>query len=48
MILEDYGYKLTENQCDLTITQELFLLYGIEWLNKEKEKKSKDTLKKYK
>ena len=41
IILEDKGYKLTNLQKDLTIPQELFLAYGWDWLDKEKEKEYK-------
>lgn len=38
IIFEDEGYRLANNQMDLTIPQELFLAHGKLWLNKEKEK----------
>ena len=41
IIFEEQGYKLTSLQSDLTIPQELFLYYGWEWLNKEREKRMK-------
>lgn len=41
IILEDQGYKLCQNQMDLTYPQELFLMLGKEWLAKEKEKEIK-------
>lgn len=41
IIFEDQGYQLTHLQSELTIPQELFLYYGWEWLNKEREKRMK-------
>ena len=46
IILEDKGYKLTTLQNQLTIPQELFLIYGWEWLDKEREKEYKKQSKK--
>jgi hypothetical protein len=41
IIFEDKGYRLTSEQSELTIPQELFLFFGWEWINKEKEKEAK-------
>ena len=35
IILDYYGYHLTGKQSDLTISQELFILYGRYMLDKE-------------
>jgi len=41
IIFEDKGYPLVGRQSELTIQQELFLMKGWEWINKEKEKEAK-------
>lgn len=41
IIFEDKGYRLTSEQSELTIPQELFLFFGWEWINEEKEKEAK-------
>ena len=46
IIMEDKGYKLASTQKELTIPQELFLMYGWEWLDKEREKEYKKQSKK--
>ena len=38
IIFEDRGYRLTQTQGDLTIPQEMFLAFGWEWLEEEREK----------
>ena len=48
IIFEDKGYQLVTCQKDLTIPQELFLYYGWEWIEKEREKEAKKRQKKYK
>ena len=45
IILEDRGYKRVETQRELTYPQELFLHYGYEWIDKEKEKQIKANAK---
>lgn len=36
IFLDSYGYHLTSKQSDLTLNQELFILYGRSMLEKEK------------
>ena len=42
IILFERGIPLVQSQMELTIPQELFLVYGIEWIDKEKEKQYKN------
>ena len=35
IILDHYGYHLTDRQSDLTLNQEMFILYGRPMLEKE-------------
>ena len=45
IILEDQGYRLTDTQMDLTIPQEMFLIHGKVWINREKEKQINEQTK---
>ena len=45
IIMDYYGYHLAQRQSDLTLNQELFILYGREMLNKEMSKDLKGNIK---